>query len=263
MAVPKKEISVNILSASPAELSPEAPITLASAPPSTAPGSRRIIDAPTRMLHWLLAFSFTGAYLSAESERWQLLHFTLGYTVLGLVLFRLIWSLVGPQRSRWRAWSSKLMGLPRQLLAWPEGRGNLLASYAGLNTLAVVAVLGASLFAAASGLTLEQEWLGNWAGEWVEDVHGALGDVALALVLAHLGLIVLVSLLRRQNQALPMITGKTPGRGPDLVKRPLTPVALLILAAVAVFWYWQWQAAPADLGPLDRPAVGSRQHDDD
>lgn len=232
----------------------------APASPAVSPHpARRIIDAPTRVLHWLLAFSFTGAYLSAESERWQLLHFTLGYTVLGLVLFRLVWSLVGPQRSRWRAWSSKLIGLPQQLKAWPAGRGNLLASYAGLNTLAVVAVLGALLFAAASGLTLEQQWL----GEWVEDVHGALGDVALAVVLAHLGLILGVSLLRRHNHALPMLTGKTPGQGPDLVKRPLTPLALLIVAAVAAFWYWQWQTAPADLGPLDRPAVGSRQHDDD
>ena len=51
----------------------------------------RIWDLPTRLFHWLLAASFLGAFVTAESERWRLVHVTLGYTVGGLVLFRLLW----------------------------------------------------------------------------------------------------------------------------------------------------------------------------
>ena len=47
-------------------------------------------DAPVRVSHWLMALSFFGAYLSAESERWRLLHVTLGYTLGGLVAFRVL-----------------------------------------------------------------------------------------------------------------------------------------------------------------------------
>ena len=57
-------------------------------------------DVPVRVFHWLLVLSFTGAYLTAESERWRLLHNTLGYTVDGLVAFRLVWGLVGTRHAR-------------------------------------------------------------------------------------------------------------------------------------------------------------------
>jgi cytochrome b len=40
---------------------------------------------PVRVFHWLMVASFAGAYLTAESERWRLLHVTLGYTMAGLV----------------------------------------------------------------------------------------------------------------------------------------------------------------------------------
>ena len=38
---------------------------------------------------------FAGAWLTSESERWRLLHVTLGYTMVGLVLFRLLWGVLG------------------------------------------------------------------------------------------------------------------------------------------------------------------------
>ena len=45
-------------------------------------------DLPTRAFHWLLAVSFLGAFVTAESERYRDIHVVLGYTVLGLVAFR-------------------------------------------------------------------------------------------------------------------------------------------------------------------------------
>ncbi|MEJ6004661.1 cytochrome b/b6 domain-containing protein [Paucibacter sp. AS339] len=243
---------MNTASASPSNSAP-------SAASSTA--GRRVIDAPTRALHWLLALSFSGAYLSAESERWHLLHITLGYTVLGLVLTRLVWGLLGPKRVSLGSWGSKLRGLPQQVLAWPQGRGNPLASFQGLNTLAVVALLLATLTAALSGLGLEQQWGGARVEDLLEELHEWLGNMSLAVVLAHLGLILGISLLRRQNHALPMLNGRMPGKGPDLVKRNMNPLAWLLIAVVLGFWYWQWQQPPAS--PNDRPSIGARHHSAD
>ena len=39
-------------------------------------------DAPVRVFHWLLVLSFAGAYLTAESERWRLLHVSLGLSLI-------------------------------------------------------------------------------------------------------------------------------------------------------------------------------------
>ena len=76
--------------------------TLSTASPSSAsapssaqaqtqtprPATRRVVDATTRMLHWLMALSFTVAYITADGERWRLVHVTLGYTLAGLVVAR-------------------------------------------------------------------------------------------------------------------------------------------------------------------------------
>jgi len=43
-------------------------------------------------VHWLLAASFLGAFVTAESERYRDIHVVLGYTVLGLGVFRLLWA---------------------------------------------------------------------------------------------------------------------------------------------------------------------------
>ena len=57
-------------------------------------------DAPLRVFHWLLALCFAGAWLTADSESWRLLHVTLGYTMAGLVAFRVLWGFVGPRHAR-------------------------------------------------------------------------------------------------------------------------------------------------------------------
>ena len=56
-------------------------------------------DLPVRVFHWLLALSFAGAWITAESERWRLLHVTLGYTLGGLLAFRVLWGLVGTRHA--------------------------------------------------------------------------------------------------------------------------------------------------------------------
>lgn len=56
-------------------------------------------DLPTRAFHWLFALSFIAAYLSSEDD-WLTFHVTFGYTVLGLVAFRLLWGFAGTRYAR-------------------------------------------------------------------------------------------------------------------------------------------------------------------
>lgn len=242
--------------------------------PAPAP-QRRVIDAPTRALHWLLALSFSGAYLSAESERGHLLHITLGYTALGLVLARLLWALLGPRRVQASVWWGKVRTLPAQLQAWRQGRGSVPAGFQALNAVLVLGLLATLMLATLSGMGLELEWWSaraEWLDEAMEEGHELMGNLVLALALAHIGLVLGVSLLRRQNLAGPMLSGKAPGRGPDLVQRNGGLLAALIIAAVLGFWAWQWQQdSPLGAGP-DRDRASSSQghaeakagsHDDD
>ena len=230
----------------------------------TRPGpTRRVVDAPTRMFHWLFALCFIGAYASADSEHWRLLHVTLGYTLAGLLAFRVVYGLVGPRQARLSLMARRLAGLPAWLASIRPGAASRPDGRQGLNllmALAVVLLLALVVPVALSGYATYNDW----GGEWLEELHAFTGEAFLWLVLAHVGLIAGLSVLRRKNQALPMLTGRVAGSGPDLARRNHGWLAWLLLAAVLAFWTWQWQDSPRGLLPGDAPALSrDRAHHDD
>ena len=181
----------------------------AGANPSRAsaqkPSKRRVVDAPVRVMHWLLALSFLGAYLTADGERWRLVHVTLGYTMAGLLVARVLWGVFGPRPARLSMLWHKLQGAPAWLKAaasgridWRQGQNLLLAA-----TVALLLIVIAPL--TLSGLGVYQEWGG---GDALEELHEFLGNGLLALVLAHVGAVLALSLLRRRNLVAPMLSGR-------------------------------------------------------
>ena len=61
----------------------------------------RIWDLPTRLFHWLLAASVVALVVTAKvGGNAMVWHFRLGYVVLALLAFRLLWVLVGGGWSR-------------------------------------------------------------------------------------------------------------------------------------------------------------------
>lgn len=59
---------------------------------ASASGAARILvwDSPVRVFHWLMVALFAGAWLTAEGERWRLLHATLGYTMAVPAAFKVV-----------------------------------------------------------------------------------------------------------------------------------------------------------------------------
>jgi cytochrome b len=213
--------------------------------------TRRVVDAPTRMFHWLFALCYAGAYLTADGERLRLVHVVLGYSLAGLLSFRLLYGLLGPPQSRlstlWNrcrgAWQwlqslgdtvpGLLRGDPAQV-NWRQGQNILMAA-------AILALLATVLPLTLSGYATYNDW----GGEWLEELHEAAGEFMLMVVGLHLALIAGLSLLRGRNLAQPMLTGRQPGSGPDLPRHNRVWLAALLLVALLSYWGWEWQQAPA------------------
>ncbi|WP_341916787.1 cytochrome b/b6 domain-containing protein [Polaromonas sp. YR568] len=243
--------------------------TTAQAAPAAATPSRRVTDAPTRMFHWLFALSFLGAYVTADGESWRLLHVTLGYTMAGLLVFRVLYGLFGPRQAGLGLMWRKLAGAPAWLrsltqsrslasINWRQGQNLLMA-------LAVVALLLMVVPLTLSGYATYNDWGDFLGGDWLEDVHEFFGEAFLFVVLAHLALIAGLSLLRRKNQALPMLTGRIDGKGPDLVQKNRAWLAALLLLAVLAFGAWEWQQSPNGLisNKASNSPTAGQAHDDD
>ena len=245
--------------------------TFPSAATSAKPARRRVVDAPTRVFHWLFALSFLGAYLTADGERFRLLHITLGYTMAGLLAFRVLYGLLGPRQAAlsmlWRKlgglwpWAQSLKAAAQAdaspAVNWRQGQNLFMA-------LAIVALLVLVLPLTLSGYATYHEWGDFLGGDWIADVHEFFGNTVLAVVLAHIAAIVGLSVLRRKNLAAQMVSGRADGPGPDLAKRNHGWLAAVLLCAVLAYWTWEWQQSPQGLisGPALSALMSGQDEDD-
>jgi cytochrome b len=206
---------------------------------AATPVDARILvwDLPVRVSHWLLATSFLGAWLTAEGEQWRLLHVTLGYTVLGLVGFRLVWGVLGTRHARFASFVRGPSVVARYLASLLHRQPQ---HYTGHNPAGAIAILALLLLGLAVGIS-------GWAtyalagGEAYEDVHEVLATLMLVVVGLHIVGVLVGSWVHRENLVGAMITGRKHGAPADGIEREQRGLGLLLLAAVLGFWWWQLQ----------------------
>ena len=227
-----------------------------SASPAERRASTLVWDLPTRVFHWLLATSFAVAWLSAESERWQLVHVTAGYTVAGLVAFRLAWGLVGTRHARFRAFVRGPRAVWAYLVSLLRGRPEHHAGHNPAGALAIVALLALAALTAGTGWASYAD-IGR---HWLEEVHEALASTMLAVVLVHVAAVVGSSRLHRTKLVAAMVHGRKPVPADEGIRSAWRSVGVLLLVAVLGFWWTQWQSAP---GAASAAATAQHGADDD
>jgi cytochrome b len=193
-----------------------------------------IWDWPVRVGHWLLVGAFALAWITGDSEEWRLVHAFAGGTVVGVILFRLLWGFVGTRHARF---ASFVRG-PKAALVYVLGllRGDE-SKYAGHNAAggwAIVALLGLGLLSGASGWLIYQDM----GGEWLEEVHEALASGMLAVAALHVAGVVVSSLAHRENLVRAMFTGLKQGRPDEAIAgaRPLVVVVLFGWVTACAWW---------------------------
>ncbi len=188
-------------------------------------------DLPTRLFHWLLAGTFAGAWLTAESERWIGVHTTLGYTFAGLIAFRLVWGFIGSRYARFSSFVTGPGPVARYL-------GSLLAfrpeHHVGHNPAggwAVLALLGLGLATALSGYAAYSA-----SSHLLEELHEGVAGAMLALVFVHIGAVLVSSLIHRENLVRAMWNGVKRGSPAEAIRRKRWIAAGALLALVAGIW---------------------------
>lgn len=232
------------------------------AEPDHTPSARKVLiwDAPVRVFHWLMVLSFAGAFLTAESERWRLVHVTLGYTMAGLVAFRVLWGLIGTRHARFSSFVHGPAAIARYLRSLFGGRPDHHAGHNPAGALAIIALLGMTLVVAATGWAAYNEV----GGHWLEELHEGGANMMLGIVGVHVGAVVLASWLHRSNLIGAMVTGRRPGSPQDGVRSAWRSVAFAMLVAVMGFWWMQWHAAPsASAAGISATAPKDHHRDDD
>jgi cytochrome b len=202
-------------------------------------------DIPTRVFHWLLVVSFAGAFLTAESERYRDIHVVLGYTLLGLISFRLLWGFAGSRYARFRSFLFKPAEIAAYVVALAKRKP---AHYVGHNpagSVAVFALLALGIASGVTGVVVFQDV----GGDALEELHEVVSYAMLGIVALHIAGVLVSSLLHRENLVRAMITGHKPARTNEGIRRSHAWMGVIIVALTVAFW-------------LDYPATGLMQSND-
>lgn len=182
-------------------------------------------DPFVRVSHWLMAAAVLVDWITDE-PRWM--HVWLGYLVAALVVLRVAWGFLGPKHARFadfvtgpRAVVEYLAGLirfksPRYLGHSPAGGAMAIALLIMVSATAGTGIVNLAQDEGAGPLAtvvakVEQPPRGPGQRRpplVMKQVHEALANVTLALVILHVCGVVLASLAHKENLLAAMITGR-------------------------------------------------------
>jgi len=220
----------------------------------------RVWDLPTRLFHWLLALAVAGSVISAKiggaAMAW---HFRFGYVVLTLIVFRVLWGLVGGRWSRFASFiyaPSTLWHYLRYLRGQSPARETLDVGHSPTGALSVFALLAIVAVQLGTGLVADDEIANQ--GPLIRYVSGETSLLAtswhktwgqwlvLGLVALHITAIAFYFFKKRINLVGPMVSGdkqlpaSTPASTDGVTQRLLATVVLVLCLGLA--WWVSKQA---------------------
>jgi len=207
----------------------------------------RVWDLPTRAFHWVLALTLVASVVSAKiggnAMPW---HFRFGYAVLALIVFRVLWGLVG---GRWSRFASFIYA-PGTVLRYLRGQSRADehhdVGHNPLGSFSVFALLGFLALQVATGLVADDEianvgplnrFVSSSVASQATHWHKDYGQwILLALVALHIAAILYYLLGKKSNLVRPMIVGDKalPAGTPAAVDNGATRLLALVLAALCI-----------------------------
>jgi len=184
-------------------------------------------DMPVRVFHWLLVLCFVGSWLTAESERLQMIHYAFGYTACFLVIVRLFWGIVGTKYARFSQFLKGPKAIVEHFMAMLRGHTHEDLGHNPAGGLVMMALMLLMLLIGFTGYLTVKETFGDLAS----NIHDAVASLALGLVVLHIAAALFMSLVQKQNLVRSMITGRKLGLSAQGIRYPQYLVAILVLAA--------------------------------
>ena len=220
-----------------------------STEPDGRPSHVQVWDAPIRLFHWGIVILILISWFSAD-QGYMRVHLWSGLSLLALLLFRLIWGLVGSTTARF----GDFLHPPRTVMAYLHSlAGANKALFAGHNPaggLMVIALVTVLLSQAVTGLFANDGLrfhgplallVSEETSTGITGLHGTIFNVILALIWLHVVAVGFYLFVKGDNLIRPMLTGKKPrSHVPEgwniRLAHPWLAFLILTLTAGLVFW---------------------------
>jgi cytochrome b len=192
---------------------------------STETAAVRVWDPFVRTFHWLLAAAVLIDWITDE-PRWM--HVWLGYLAATLVVLRVAWGFIGPERARFASFVRGPAEVLSYLCALMRFSSKRYLGHSPAGGAMIVALLFMVAATAVTGFVnlAQDEGAGPLAGVVAKverpprvpgqrrppllskQVHETVANVTLLLVVLHLGGVALASVAHKENLVASMFTGR-------------------------------------------------------
>jgi len=211
--------------------------------------SVKVWDLPTRLFHWTLVALMISQWLTAENSDTMTYHLWGGYTILTLVLFRLIWGFVGSDTVRFGQFVRGPAAAIDYVKALLRGETPLYLGHNPAGGWSILAMLALLLVQAGTGLFANDDimiegplygWVSKSTSDWLTSIHGLNFNLLLLVIAVHIAAALFYLFVKRENLIHPMLSGLKHlpagsfGAPPRIVSAWLG-LAVLAVAAVAVW----------------------------
>lgn len=214
----------------------------------SAPRSVKVWDIPTRLFHWLLVLGILAMWLTADVFDRLGLHMTIGYALIGLIVFRLVWGFIGSDTARF----THFVRCPRSIISYIKTpKPGVLLGHNPLGALSVLAMILSIIVQLVTGLFANDQIynegpFSDFVSESMQDlmteIHEANFYILLGLIALHLAAIAFYQIKKHELLARAMVTGKRELKEGEEVLNPnlrfAGPIAFVLAAAIGVVaWY--------------------------
>lgn len=178
----------------------------------------KVWDPFVRIFHWTLVLSFFISYFTEED--FLVIHSFAGYTVLALLLLRIIWGLIGTRYARFSDFTYSLQTIKEFIKDTFYLRAK---RYLGHNPAggAMILLMSISLLVttltgiAVYGIEEQAGPLSNWytqkdsiCGDVFEETHEFFANFTLLLIFIHVAGVIIESFIHKENLVKSMVDGK-------------------------------------------------------
>ena len=177
----------------------------------------RVWDLPLRIFHWALVFAVIGAVVSSKADvMW--LHEKFGLTVLGLIVFRLLWGVFGGYYARFVQFVTSPKVAVAGILNLLKAEKDVSVGHSATAGYAVIGLLGVSAYLSLTGSFSSDDVLfdgplAHLVPSWntrASKLHDIGEPLLFMMVALHIGAIVLYKFVKKRNLTMPMLHGEEP-----------------------------------------------------
>ena len=184
---------------------------------SNSTNTVKVWDPFVRLFHWTLVLSFFIAYITEED--FLVIHSFAGYTVLALLLLRIVWGLIGTRHARF----SDFTYSPQTIKAFIKDTLSLRAKrYLGHNpaggamillmiiSLLITTVTGMAIYGIEEQAGPLASWYIQGDSLWAdvfEEIHELFANFTVLLVFIHVAGVIIESFIHKENLVKSMVDG--------------------------------------------------------